>query len=191
MRASTPNEQACYDGVIFITFSPPHHQLPFLIFCIQSWVGAFLETVAKPLLLGRSTLQKTNMGKGDTLNSFALLIVSFLKFHVFRVGACTSCRNSLGNTPDLWLAQGAHPHIPFPFDFFCLILFKSMPEPMFKAFENRASIEIKKIRQGQKKQTSKPLLCRSTREYATLGQDYLMARRMENIKMLIDGCLFL
>jgi hypothetical protein len=51
--------------------------------------------------------------KVELSTPFAILIVSFLKFHICRVGASTSRRNSLGNTPDLWLAQGAHPHIPF------------------------------------------------------------------------------
>ncbi len=91
---------------------------------------------------------------------------SKLKFHIFRVGACTSCRNSLGNTPDLWLAQGAHPHIPFSFASSSLFLCLSLCSNRLKI---GWGIEIKRNWQGQKEKTLKPLLCRSTRVYATLG----------------------
>jgi len=48
-----------------------------LVYFLKSWVCAFLETVAKPFLLGRPTLQKTLLaitdessteGKGNSQN---------------------------------------------------------------------------------------------------------------------------
>jgi hypothetical protein len=58
-------------------FPTPQNHLSSCIFFFKSWVCAFLETVAKPFLLGRPTLQKTLLaitdessteGKGNSQN---------------------------------------------------------------------------------------------------------------------------
>jgi hypothetical protein len=79
--------------------------------------------VAKPFLLGRTTLQKTTLaitdessteGKGNIQYSscyrFFLNVPAF-NFHIYRLGTSPSKRHSLGSAPDMWLAQGAIQHL--------------------------------------------------------------------------------
>jgi hypothetical protein len=83
MRAYTytPNEQVCFI-VLFLSLLhvPTAPKPPLFLYFFKSWVCAFLETVAKPFLLGRPTLQKTLLaitdesstegkGKGNSQNS--------------------------------------------------------------------------------------------------------------------------
>jgi hypothetical protein len=104
--------------------------------------------VAKPFLLGRTTLQKTTLaitdessteGKGNIQYSSCYrfsLNVSAFNFHIYRLGTSPSRRHSLGSAPDMWLAQGAQQHLFF----FCLaFIFISMPYLTFKliSFENK------------------------------------------------------
>jgi hypothetical protein len=68
-----------FHSAIFISPTCSHHppKPPLFFFFLKSWVCAFLETVAKPFLLGRPTLQKTLLaitdessteGKGNSYN---------------------------------------------------------------------------------------------------------------------------
>jgi hypothetical protein len=79
--------------------------------------------VAKPFLLGRTTLQKTTLtitdessteGKGNIQYSSCYRFfpnVSAFNFHIYRLGTSPSKRHSLGSAPDMWLAQGAIQHL--------------------------------------------------------------------------------
>ena len=67
MRAYTPNEQVCFImlflSLLHVPTTPQNHLSSSFFF--KSWVCAFLETVAKPFLLGRPTLQKTLLAITD------------------------------------------------------------------------------------------------------------------------------
>ena len=121
------NEQVCFI-VLFLYISPTCFHRPkitsLLVFFLshrsvlfsKRWRSLFFWD-AQPCkkhywrLQMKAPLREKVIAKTHLVSPTPFMYL-LLNFQIFRLGTSTSRRNSLGNTPDLWLAQGTHPHIP-------------------------------------------------------------------------------
>ena len=127
MRAYTPNEQVCF-VVLFLSLlhvhiapKPPLFLYFFLshgsVLFSKRWRSLFFWD-AQPCkkhywrLQMKAPLREKVIAKTHLVSPTPFMYL-LLNFQIFRLGTSTSRRNSLSSAPDMWLAQGGHPHFIF------------------------------------------------------------------------------